>query len=50
MDLYEWADGSYLVYCIWTCCVGDVDEKGLGRGTRLLKCDGTIMCGLLEHG
>ena len=30
--------------------MGDVDEKGLGRGTRLLKCDGTIMYGLLEHG
>ena len=28
----------------------DADEKGLGRGPRLLKRDGTIMCGLLEHG
>ena len=28
----------------------DADEKGLGRGPRLLKCGGTIMCGLLEHG
>ena len=28
----------------------DVDEKGLGKGPSLLKCDGTIVCGLLEHG
>ena len=28
----------------------DADKKGLGRGPRLLKRDGTIMCGLLEHG
>ena len=50
MDLYEWADGSYLVCCRWTCYVGcDADEKGLGRGSRLLKRGGTIMCGLLEH-
>ena len=28
----------------------DADEKGLGRGPRLLKRGGTIMCGLLEHG
>ena len=28
----------------------NADEKGLGRGPRLLKRDGTIMCGLLEHG
>ena len=25
-------------------------RKGLGRGPRLLKRDGTIMCGILEHG
>ena len=36
---------------IWACCVGcDVDEKGLGRGLSLLKHDGTIVCGLPEHG
>ena len=28
----------------------DVDEKGLGKGPRLLKRDETIMCELLEHG
>ena len=28
----------------------NANEKGLGRGPRLLKRDGTIMCGLLEHG
>jgi len=28
----------------------DVDEKGLGKGPRLLKRGGTIMCRLLEHG
>ena len=28
----------------------NADEKGLGRGPRLLKCGGIIMCGLLEHG
>ena len=51
MDLYEWVDGSYLVCCRWTCYVGcDANEKGLGRGSRLLKRGGTIMCGLLEHG
>ena len=51
MDLYEWADGNYLVYCSWTCYVGcDADEKGLGKGPRLLKRGKTIMCGLLEHG
>ena len=51
MDLYEWADGSYLMCCKWISCVGcDADEKGLGRGPSLLKCDGTIVCGLLEHG
>ena len=33
MDLYEWADDSYLMCCRWACCVGcDADEKGLGRG------------------
>ena len=51
MDLYEWADGSYLMCYIWACYVGcDVDENGLGKGPSLLKCDGTIVCGLLEHG
>ena len=28
----------------------DADEKGLGRGLRVLKRDGIIVCGLLEHG
>ena len=28
----------------------DADEKGLGKGPSLLKRDGTIVCGLLEHG
>ena len=28
----------------------DADEKGLGKGPRLLKRGKTIMCGLLEHG
>ena len=27
----------------------DANEKGLGRGLRLLKRDETIMCGLLEY-
>ena len=50
MNLYEWADGSYLICCIWPCYVGcDADEKGLGRGPSLLKRGGTIVCRLLEH-
>ena len=28
----------------------DANEKGLGRGPSLLKRDGRIVCGLLEHG
>ena len=28
----------------------DADEKGLGRGSRLLKRGGTIMCELQKHG
>ena len=28
----------------------DADEKGLDRGSRLLKRGKTIMCKLLEHG
>ena len=28
----------------------DANEKGLGKGPSLLKCDGTIVCGLLGHG
>ena len=28
----------------------DANEKGLGKGPRLLKRGKTIMCGLLEHG
>ena len=28
----------------------DADEKGLSEGPSLLKHDGTIVCGLLEHG
>ena len=51
MDLCEWVDGSYLMCCIWAYCVGcDTDEKGLDRGPSLLKRDGPIVCGLLEHG
>ena len=33
MDLCKRANGSYLVCCKWTCCVGcDADEEGVGRG------------------
>ena len=28
----------------------DADEKGLSRESRLLKRNGNIICGLLEHG
>ena len=31
-------------------CDADEKGKGLGRGPSLLKRDGTIVCGLLEHG